>query len=215
MSEASELSAYVTALEAAFTQARGREQVLSPHDFALARAWHAAGIPLALVVDEMARGGRRANSLAYLRRGVEARAKLSATAGATAPARTAPTVSPGRADLELGLDWLARLRAWLAAPERSAAFDDVAARASALDARQVDAPPSPEELRASLGDLDEALTQAALRVCGPGQVARFRQEAARSVARQRGRLDDAALEDALRRYERRRARETLGLPERG
>ncbi len=216
MPDTPDLRAYVAALEAAFTRARGREHVLSPHDFALARAWHASGVPLALVLDEVARTSPQAGSLAYLRRGVEARAKTSATAGAAAALQTAPApAAPSeRADLAAARAWLDGLRVWLAAPEASAEFGALRASVASLDDDLSHEPP-PDVLRSSLAALDVALAEAALRACGPARVAHFRQEAARAVARQRGRLDDEALEEALRRYERRRARELLGIPERG
>ena len=71
-----ELQAFVQALEAWFTRHRGREHVLSPQDFSLARGWHAAGVSLAevlTVLDEAAGSGEAIGSLGYCRRRLEAR----------------------------------------------------------------------------------------------------------------------------------------------
>ncbi len=205
MSGGVDLQAYVAAIEAALTRARGRECALSPHDFALARAWHAAGVALALVVDLVARDGAQARSLAYLRRRIEAAAKRSAVSAAPDADVTVADV-PSDDGLSATRAWLGRLLRWLDERPR-AEFEDARALASALVQRSALEP-------SALRELDDALTAAALRACGDRQLALFRQEAARAVARQRGQLDDRALEEALRRYECRRARELLGLPER-
>jgi hypothetical protein len=42
--------------------------------------------------------------------------------------------------------------------------------------------------------------------------AEFEQEATRAIERHRGRVDDAALRDAMNRFTLQRARERLGLP---
>lgn len=67
------LTAYLEALEAHLTRLRGREHVLSPPDFGLARTWHQAGVPLALVLSALdaAAAADRALSLAGVRREVE------------------------------------------------------------------------------------------------------------------------------------------------
>ena len=44
-----DLEAYLDAIERHFRARRGVEHVLTPRDFALARSWHRAGIPLATV----------------------------------------------------------------------------------------------------------------------------------------------------------------------
>ena len=45
-----ELEAFASAIEEALRVRRGREHVLSPRDFALARGWHEAGVSLATVL---------------------------------------------------------------------------------------------------------------------------------------------------------------------
>ena len=71
MTEAGEegLEAFVTAIEAALRAHRGVEHVLSPRDFAIARGWHEARIPLAIVlvgVDLAFEADPSASSLASL-----------------------------------------------------------------------------------------------------------------------------------------------------
>lgn len=205
MSDTVDLHAYVAAIEAALTRARGRECALSPHDFALARAWHAAGVALALVVDLVEREGAQARSLAYLRRRIDAAAKRAAVRAAP-HADGAVLGAPNDDGVDAVRAWLGRLLRWIDERPR-AEFDGARALASAFVERPALEP-------AALRELDDALTAAALRACGDTQLALFRQEAARAAARQRGQLDDEALEEALRRYERRRARELLGVPER-
>lgn len=71
-----DLEAYVAGLERHLTRRRGREHVLSPRDFALARRWHAARIPLAEVLaalDDAFAAGHDVSSLAFCRKAVEAR----------------------------------------------------------------------------------------------------------------------------------------------
>ncbi len=66
--------AYVEAIEAAFSRRLGREFVLSPPDFALARTWHAARIPIANVltgVDDAFASGTEPRALAFCRSFVE------------------------------------------------------------------------------------------------------------------------------------------------
>lgn len=218
MTASGDLEVYVATVEAAFTRLRGRVHELSPHDFGLCRAWFAAGVPLALVVGEIERAftaGEDVSSLAYLKRRVDARAARSGaleTAPATGTA-TAPEARGPRGDVAAARAWLARVGAWLGARGPDA-FTRVRAPVDALQGRLVEEPPDAATLEAALATLDAALDDAALTECGPRQAALFRRQAARAAARQRGRLDDAALEDALRRYERRRAREALGVPAR-
>lgn len=218
-----DLEAYVAAVEGALTRLRGRVVELTGRDFALARGWHAAGVPVETVVatlEEHFAAGRGGQSLTYLRRQVEARAGRSrATPAGGAATATAPARAAGsRDDVDAARDWLARLHAWLdtRAGDPATRWAAIRGHERALT-RRLEAPrfPTAAELEAALGTLDEALSEAALRACGVAAAARFRAEAARAVARQRGRLDEAALEAALRRYVRRRARETWAVPERG
>lgn len=68
------LLAYVEAIEEAFGRRLGREFVLSPPDFDLARRWHAARLPIAHVlagIDEAFESGGDPRSLTYCRSFIE------------------------------------------------------------------------------------------------------------------------------------------------
>lgn len=219
-----DLRAYVAALEAALTRARGREIALVGHEFVLAQAWHAAGVPLELVLQTLSEHATkvRAPSLEYLRRHVEARVRRSRSPLAPNAPAPHPEEVPGAgvapAAVGVARDWLARLRAWLAGQEAVRGPD---ARSGALRERVetlaawLQAAPEAHAIDAALEALDDDVSGMALHVCGAATLERFRAEAARSVARQRGRLDERALEEALARYVRRRARAACDVPERG
>ena len=86
------VEAYVEAIEGHLRARRGVDHVLSPRDFALARAWHAAGVPLATVlvgIDRAFEPGANVTSLAFCRRRVE---ELAA-AGPRAPSAARPRPS--------------------------------------------------------------------------------------------------------------------------
>ena len=85
------LEAYVEAIEGHLRARRGVEHILSPRDFALAKGWHEAGVPLATVLVGMDRAFESAKdvtSLAYCRRRVE---ELAAAGPGLRP-RPAPPV---------------------------------------------------------------------------------------------------------------------------
>ena len=63
----------------------------------------------------------------------------------------------------------------------------------------------------SFEEIDESVSASVLQALSPEQVAEFRGEAQRAIERHRGRVDDAALVDAMDRYTLQRAREKLGL----
>ena len=68
------LEAYVEAIEGHLRARRGVDHILSPRDFALARAWHEAGVPLATVlvgIDRAFEASPQVTSLSYCRRRVE------------------------------------------------------------------------------------------------------------------------------------------------
>lgn len=215
---ADDLSTYVAALESALTRARGRAITLVGHEFALARAWHAAGVPLELVLQTLSEQSTalRAPSLGYLRRQVEARVRRAHAR--PAPHRPTPAGGGAPAAVETARAWLTRLRDWLteqtALHGADARLGSLRARVQALGA-WLDELPEARALEEALEALDEAVSGLALVVCGEATLERFRAEAARSVRRQRGRLDERALEEALARYVRRRARTACGVPERG
>ncbi len=187
------LAEYLAALEQALTRRLGREHVLSPPDFRLAREWYAAGLPLATLlagIDAAFAAGFGPRSLQACRRFVErgARADRARAAEPVAPgAGAGPWLAlAGRLEA-LGSPfaaWAAEARALAAAPEAEGA-----PRREAL-ARDLTA-----AARAALAPLDE---QAA------------RREAERALRRQPG-LPEGERVAALERHLERRALERLGL----
>jgi hypothetical protein len=70
-----ELEGYVLAIERHFSRRRGREHVLAPPEFELARQWFQAGVALGTVltaVDEAFAADHTPTSLTFCRRFVEA-----------------------------------------------------------------------------------------------------------------------------------------------
>ena len=68
------LVAYVESIERHIQRLRGRERLLSPPDFQLARRWHRAGVPLELIfgaIEGAFAQEREFSSLALVRREVE------------------------------------------------------------------------------------------------------------------------------------------------
>ena len=91
------LEAFVAAIEAALRARRGKEHVLSPRDFALARGWHEAGVPLATVlvgIDAAFERDPHTASLAPCRRRVEELAARGRPGRASRPARPSGRASP-------------------------------------------------------------------------------------------------------------------------
>jgi len=190
------LHAYVSSLEAALTRLRGRSVTLSPRDFALARGWFEAGIPVERVRDALERAqaeGQSPSALAYVRRQVEAR-----------PGRVGSRHSELPQDPEEGTASLSDLRAALSRLPESAADAFAGVRAFL---ERIGPAPSPEALR----DLDDALGAAALTAVPEPELSRWRAEAARARTRQ-AHLSPAALDEAERRTLTRRARERWGVP---
>jgi hypothetical protein len=72
--------------------------------------------------------------------------------------------------------------------------------------------PNWDYLRGKLREIDDDVSAAVLQALTPAQLKEFRREAARAIERHRGKVDDAALEDAMARFTLQRAREKLGLP---
>jgi hypothetical protein len=71
--------------------------------------------------------------------------------------------------------------------------------------------PNLDYVRGKLREIDDAVSAAVLLALPAEQVAEFRREAQRAIERHRGRVDEAALADAMDRYTLQRAREKLGL----
>jgi len=206
-----EVEAYVLAIEAHLRARRGVDHILSPRDFAQARSWHGAGVPLATVlvgIDRAFDSGADVTSLAFCRRRVE---DLVA-AGPRPAARPSPAAEGVPLDevariLELLLDHLAKLRSV------TGAFEPPLRKIREIqDLLAVATRPNFDYLRLKLREIDDDVSAAAMQALRPEELDVFRGEAARAVERHRGRVDDAALEDARARYTLQRARERFDLP---
>lgn len=206
------LEAYAEAIEGHFRARRGSEHVLSPRDFALARSWHQAGVPLATVLvglDRAFDSGQNVSSLAFCRRRVE---ELLA-AGPRPQVRPTPATETLQLEELAGIldSLLERLQELQPGPE--ACFELPLRRIQEMrDLISVAARPNWEFLRRRLHEIDDDVSAAALQSLAAEQRTSFSVEAERAVKRHRGRLDAAAIEDAQARYVLQRARERLGLP---
>lgn len=194
------LEAYLAGVERQLGRHLGREHVLSPPDFQLARAWHAAGLPLATLlagIDAAFAAGFGPRSLAACRRFVERdwRAQLAHPPATDA---SAPHERP-----------LAELRARL---EALAAGGLPAFAACAEEARALlDQGPEAEH-GARLEALRQRVAATARATLEPDQAELGRREARRALRRQAG-LPAEEREAALERHLTRRALERLGLLE--
>jgi hypothetical protein len=202
-----QLEAYVVAIERHLSSLKGSEHVLSPPDFALARAWHAAAVPLAAVlagIDRALEDDAGVSSLKRCRRFVE-RLAASAPAAAAGASATPPS------DELSGL--LEALRGALAGAAPAAAFELPARRlAELLDLTAVAREPNWDYLRRKLTELDELVDQAALEALPPGELLTLTAEAKLALPAQKTRGRAPALEQARLRYLRRRARARFALP---
>ncbi|MCI0571220.1 MAG: hypothetical protein L0Y66_10745 [Myxococcaceae bacterium] len=207
-----ELRAYVEAIEGHLRARRGVDHILSPRDFALARAWYEAGVPVATVLVGMDRAfdaESRANSLGFCRRWVE---ELAA-AGPPPPLRPAPP--PESVPLKEVEALLATLLEQLAGvtPPPGRSFDPPVRKIREVqDLVAVCSRPNWSYLRAKLREIDDEVSASVLHALGDQELSAFREEASRAIERHRGRVDDRALEDAMARFTLQRARERLGLP---
>lgn len=201
------LEAFVEAIETAFRARRGKEHVLSPHDFALARGWHAAGVTLAAVlvgIDASFERDPQTASLARCRRRVE---ELAAGAG-----RRAAAAESERASLPEVAERLDALRErLLELPGRAAALP-LAELAEVQDLVAVASRPNWDYLRERLRRIDALVAEAAVEALPPAEAAGLSADAARAAERHRGKVDPRALEEAARRLVQQRAREALRLP---
>jgi hypothetical protein len=202
-----DLEAFVVAIERHFSTKSGKQHVLSPRDFALARGWHAAGVPLATVlagVDRVMARERDVASLRYCRRSVEALA--SAAQRSEVPGAGAPPPQDMVARLEA-------LRSAIGGISQPALFDRPGRRlAELLDLAAVARKPNWGYLRSKLEELDTLVDAAALEALAPAELASLRAEATAVAARGAGEGGRATLEDARQHYLRRRARERFALP---
>jgi hypothetical protein len=203
------LVAFVEAIEEVLGARRGAMHVLTPRDFALARGWYEAGVPLAAVlvgIDLALEADPHASSLAFCRRRVEDLAAGVLRSRGQAPRGTERLSLP---EVE---ERLSALRERLhELPGRAVALplqevEELAALVS------VSSRPNWDYLRTRLGRIDDLVADAALEALTSTELEALREEAARSTERHRGRVDAAALDDALARFLRQRARERLRLP---
>jgi hypothetical protein len=203
------LEAFVEAIEATLRTRRGKEHVLSPRDFALARGWHEAGVPLATVlvaIDAAFERDPATASLASCRRRVE-----DLASGAVRTAGALPREAE-RASLPEVAERLIELRERLEElPGRAAALP-LADLAEVSDLVAVASRPNWDYLRARLRRVDELVAGAAVDALSPAEAATLRGEAERAAERHRGKVDERALAEAKERLLRQRARETLRLP---
>lgn len=206
------VEAFVEAIESHLRARRGVEHVLSPRDFALARSWFLAGVPLAAVLVALDRAfdaGLGVTSLAFCRRQVEA----LAAGGSRAPASSAPAprpVAPSQPEAMLAA-LIARLQALRPGP--GACFEPPLRRSEEVrDLLSVAARPNWDYVQRKLSELDADVSAAALRALPAGELAVLQAEAERAVVRHRGRVSEAALEESRARLVLLRAREVLGLP---
>jgi hypothetical protein len=203
------LDAFVEAIEAAMRARRGKEHVLSPRDFALARGWHEAGVPLATVlvaIDAAFERDPTTASLALCRRRVEELAAGTARTGGPLPRETEranlPEVAERLGELRVRLEQL---------PGRAAALP-LAELGEVSDLVAVASRPNWDYLRERLRRIDALVAAAAVEALPPGEETALRAEAARSAERHRGKVDERALHEAVERLLRQRAREVLRLP---
>lgn len=207
-----EVTAYVTAIEAHLRVRRGRDQALSPRDFALAKGWCEAGVPLATAlvgIDRAFESGREVSSLAYCRRFVE---DLDA---AGPPRGPRPDPAQGRVPLPELEGLLGSLLERLSSlgPGPGACFEPPLRKlAEVRDLLAVAARPNWEYLRGKLREIDDEVSATALAALPPAEAEACRNEASQAVQRHRGHVDAAALADAMARYTIQRARERFGLP---
>lgn len=173
-----ELEAFVVAIERHFSAKRGKQHLLSPRDFALARGWHAAGLPLATVlagVDRVLARERDVVSLRYCRRSIEA------LASAASPAEVESTSDLAPEEIAARLEALHSAMTALAQP---ALFERSGRRlAELLDLVAVAREPNWDYLRSKLEELDRLVDVAAVAALRPAERARLSDAAA--VARER------------------------------
>ena len=204
-----ELEAYVEAIETTMRARRGVDHVLSPREFALARGWHDAGIPLATVlvaIDLAFDAEPSVTSLAFCRRRVEQLAagatRGGGAAGHEASRPSLPELTERMDDLRTRLQDLPPRAAALPLNEVMEVADLVA----------VASRPNWDYLAERLSHIDELVTAAALEALEADVLDGLRAEARSAAARHEGRVDPRALEDAVERRVRQRAREKLKLP---
>jgi hypothetical protein len=206
------LEAFVVALERHWTERRGAPHTLSPRDFALARSWFEAGVPVGAVIEGIGRALEKdpaSSSLAFCRPFVESSAARVRTTGAASPVSPVSSDAQGAA---LG-ESLSALVAALGRLGPPAPFERAWRTLREIEDLLGVAPkPNWVYLREKLGEADALVSRAALEALSDADRHALDAEADAAARRQRGRVDGAALALSVRRYLLRRARERLGLP---
>jgi hypothetical protein len=203
------LEAFIDAIETTLRARRGKEHILSPRDFALARGWYEAGVALATVLVAIEAAFEKdpsTSSLALCRRRVDELAAGAARAAGATPRETEKTSLPEVAER---LDALHERLEQL--PGRAVALP-LAELVEVRDLVAVASRPNWDYLRERLRRIDDLVSEAAVEALSSPEAAALQAEAARAAARHRGRIDERALEEAVGRLVRQRARETLRLP---
>lgn len=200
------------AIEEHLRARRGVDHILTPRDFSLARHWHLVGIPLATVlvgIDLAFETGAGVTSLAHCRRRIE---ELAASGPRPQRRVVAPVESVSAAEVGPILDALSEgLRALRPGPD--ACFEPPLRGIEEIRSLlAVASKPNWDYVRDKLRKIDADVAAAVLRSLGPDERAAYEAEARRAVERHRGRMDPAALDDAVARFIVHRARERLSLP---
>ncbi len=210
------MEAYVDAIEQHLRARRGVDHILTPRDFGLARHWHQAGVPLATVLVGIDLAFEAADqpvtSLAYCRRRVE---ELAASGPRPGRRMAAPIESVSLAEIGGVLDSLSeRLVALRPGPD--ACFEAPLRLVEEMRSLvAIAAKPNWDYLRRKLLEIDESVADAVIRSLDAEERSAYEAEARRAVERHRGRMDAAALGDAMSRFIAHRARERRKLPRAG
>jgi hypothetical protein len=203
------LEAFLEAIEAALRSRRGVDHALSPREFAIARGWYDAGVPLATVlvaIDLAFDADPSISGLAFCRRRVEQLA-------AGAPRGGRPTGH------EAGRPSLPELAERLSALHER--LEELPPRAAALPLQEVGevgdlvavaGRPNWDYLGGRLERIDELVSAAAIEALSSREIEELRADAERAAERHRGRVDSRSLEEAIERLVRQHARERLKLP---
>lgn len=202
------LEAFVEAIEQVFRTRRGVDHALSPREFALARGWFEGGIPLATVlvaIDLAFDSEPSVSSLTFCRRRVEQLAAGTASGPGSSYEAGRPSL------LELSERLSALRKRLLELPPRAAALALVEVEETE-NLVAVASRPNWPYLEQRLVRIDEAVSAAAVEALSGDELSALRAQAARAAERHRGRVDPRALEDAVERLVRQRAREKLQLP---
>jgi hypothetical protein len=162
------LEDYVAGIEAGLRARRGVEHVLSPREFALARGWYEARIPLATVlvaVDLAFDADPSVASLVVCRRRVEQLATGASTTGASADREAG---RPSLPDLE---ERLVALKERLESlPGRAVALP-LQEVSETADLVAVSSRPNWPYLESRLRRIDDLVSAAAVEALGPGELA--------------------------------------------